>query len=347
MAIRGDFRIGLDIGTNCLKMISYHKATTKKPELARIRFVDLISEEKVRHSADVSDVLILDTLTEWLDDLPYKKASVRLCLSSSESNLFVVTLPQVDMQELDKALFWELGPFLPQSVEYYEYTYQVLSLERNQLTILVGVYKKETLKRILKVFKKVGIRPDIIETDTLAVVDLFLTEFSELEESLGLLQLGANHSNYAILSPDSFPRFLFIPFGGNKLNDRIAKEKSLSFNQAEKLRRPPEQEGKPGSKRGLYRDDDRIVHGALEDLSKTIVRFNTHYQNKTGQRLSKIYLTGGLLNDQIVAETFELSPDFFQVPTEFWDPLGNYFPPELIEPRYSYHFTSALGLALR
>ncbi len=343
MARRRDFRIALDIGGNCIKMVSYHLDSTKTSRLSRLWLTDLIAEETIKRPADASEALFEEAFAGWIKDTPYKKASVRLCLSASESNLFVVTLPHVGIEDLDKALFWELRPLLSQPVENYRYVYQVLSHEKKQITLLVGLYEKNRLERVLRILKKVGMRPDVVETDTLAAVDLFLKELDEIDKPLGFLQLGANHSNYAILSPDDHPHFLFIPFGGNKLTEMIAKDKGISFSKAETVRRAAGKKKTGKKKTG----DIKYIDEMIGDLSRTIVRFNAHYREKTGQKLSKIYMTGGLLNDPIIAKAVSGKRSSFQVPSEFWDPLENYFPQELIEPNYSYHFTSALGLALR
>jgi len=304
-------------------------------------------EERVKRPEDVSEIMLQDKIINWLKEIPYKKASIRICYSASESNLFLVSIPKVSMKELSQTLFWELGPLLPQPVDEYDYKYQILKLEQDQYTILVGVYLKETLKQISKIFKKIGRKPDIVETETLAVTDLFLTEFDKLEGPVGLLQLGANHSNYAILSPDSHPSFLFNPFGGNELSNKISMDNSISFYKAEKLRQKKNQVKKSSSVDKLSKNNSQQILKMLKNFSNTITRFNTHYQQKNESQLEKIYLTGGLLNDPTIAEAIKTTPNLFKVQSEFWDPLLNYFPEEMIEPHHNYHFSSALGLALR
>ena len=331
MASKADLRIGIDIGSNAIKMVSHHPK--KDAGLSRLALLDLIQEAKVHRPNDVDDTHILNGLHQLLNELPYKKASIRVCLSATMNNLFVVTIPHVGEQELKQALFWELGPLLPDPAKNYEFDYQVLSSDpkKKKRTVLIGVFKKDRLERILKVFNGLGKGIDILETDILSALDLFLEEFQKIEETIGFLQLGAAHSNYVVLSPESDPKFLFIPFGGNTLNNTIAGDMEVSFLEAENHRRKKEVD----------------VHSALQNFADTIIRFNIHYFQKTGSTLNKIFVTGGLLNDSFVAHTLQSSPDFFQVPCEFWDPLKTHFPEEKIESQHQYHFASALGLVLR
>jgi Tfp pilus assembly PilM family ATPase len=314
--------------------------------LSRLGLIDLIKEEIVQRPEDITESHIMAGLKELLEGLPYKKASIRVCLSESINNLFIVHIHRVGEQELKQALFWELGPLLPKPVNNYEYDYQVLQIDhkKKKMTVLVGVYNKENLKRILKIFKNLGKSVDILETDTLSALDLFVSLSGNLKSSVALLQLGATHSNYTILTPDSYPNFLFIPFGGNRLNEIIVKNHGISLLSAENLRR------RNGHINGKIEDSISQDHDILDTMQQfisTIVRFNIYHRIRTGKAPSKIYITGGLLADQFISKTFQQSNDLFRVPCEFWDPVNNYFPKEKIQPHYRYHFASALGLALR
>jgi type IV pilus assembly protein PilM len=337
---KSSLRIGIDIGSNSIKLVSY--SPKGKPVLSRLSLIDLIKEEIVQRPEDITESHIMAGIKELLEGLPYKKASIRVCLSESINNLFVVDIHGVGEQELKQALFWELGPLLPKPVNNYEYDYQILQNDhkKKKITVLVGVYNKENLKRILKIFKNLGKSVDILETDTLSALDLFVSLSGNLKYSVALLQVGATHSNYTILTPDSHPNFLFIPFGGNRLNEIIAKNRGISFLSAEIFRRRNET-----TDDSISQDPD--ILDALQQFISTIVRFNIYHRIRTGKTPRKIYITGGLLADRFIYKAFRQSSDLFQAPCEFWDPVENYFPKEKIQPHHQYHFASALGLALR
>ena len=347
MASKAEFRIGLDIGCNTIKMVSYH---TKKDEgLSRLAMIDMIQEGNVNGPSDVNESHILNSIHKLLSDLPYKKASIRVCLSATMNNLFVITLPQVGEQELKQALFWELGPLLPDSVKNYEFDYKLLhnDQKKKQMTVLIGVFEKDRLDRIFKLFNGLGKGVEILDSDILSAMDLFLAENRELEESVGFLQLGAAHSSYVILSPESDPRFLFLPFGGNLLNHTLSKNMEISFSEAENHRRQIEIETSSLSgETPLFYNNDHIQK-TFNTFTSTIIRFNIHHLHKTGQSLQKIYVTGGLLNDSFITQLLSQSTDLFQVPCEFWDPVGSHFPEDAMKPEYRYHLASALGLVLR
>lgn len=347
MTSKAKYRIGIDIGSNAIKLVSYH--LKKKSELSRLALIDLVKEERVQHPDEVDETHLMSVVHELLQELPYKKASIRICLTATMNNVFIIPMPQIAEHELKQALFWELGPLLPEPVKNYEYDYRIFRQDnkKKRIVVLVGVYLRERLERILKVFSGLGKDVDILETDALSALDLYLTTAGEIEESIGFLQLGAAHSQYTILIPGHNPGFLFIPFGGNTLNELIAKQKGISFLTAESLRRNEDGEVsvKSSQKSAIYKNPG--FRDTLQRFANTIIRFNIHHQKKTGQTVNKIVVTGGLLNDHFIARTLQQDSNFFQVPCEFWDPVRNFFPKELFEPHQAYHFASALSLALR
>lgn len=313
-------------------MISYHPK--KHHELSQLALVDLLRDGKVQNPDDITDSHVFKAISEWLKTLPYKKASIRVSLSAKMNNLFTVTIPEVSEKELKTALFWELGPLLPDPVKSYEYDYQILRRDhkKKKMTLLVGVFKKDRLDRMFKLFNRLGKTVDVLETDALSALDLFLKEREDLGECTGLLLLGASHSHYTLVAPDSDPAFLFIPFGGNTVNTALAKHEDISLLEAEEFRRN-------GKK-------DAVPEG-VETLTNAVARFNVHVQHKTGQSVKKIYVTGGLVNDSAIASTLNGSSGALEVPTELWDPLGSHFPEDRIKPEFTYRFAPALGLVMR
>lgn len=347
MAKKIEYRIAFDIGNHSIKMVSYHQKGSDG--LSQLALINLVDKERAQRPQDVNDLHIGEGIRHLINQLPYKKASLRVCLSATMNNLFVVTIPEVAEQELKQALFWELGPLLPDPVKNYEYDYQLLNHnhKRKKMTVLIGVVEKGRLERIFKLFGRLGKGVDILETDTLSALDLFLTQYPDSEETVGFLQLGATHCNYAILSPEQDARFLFLPFGGNKLSDVLVKAKEIPFLSAEELRRGkqpdlPLDEGEESLPLNSPEIDD-----ALKKFATTIVQFNIHHHHRTDTEVSKIFVTGGLLNDRFVEEALNREDSLLNVPCEFWDPVPDYFPAKSVDSKNRYHFASALGLALR
>jgi len=339
-------RVGIDIGSNSIKLVSYN--LKKNSDLSRLAKVNLVSEDRVQHPDEVDETHLANALTELLQDVPNNKSSIRVCLTAARNNVFIIQLPKVSENEIKQALFWELGPLLPNPVKEYEYDYKVLKHKnsKDEMYVLVGVYRRDRMDRIMKIIRGLGKDIDILETDTLPAIDLYLTTTGGLVEPIGFLQLGAAHSQYTVLIPGHHPGFLFIPFGGNTLNDLIMKQKEVPFLTAESLRHKGNE--KVSKKRSWQYPVTMksALEDALEGLANKVIRYNVFHQQKTEQIVKKIIVTGGLLNDKFVAQTLLQDSKFFGVPCEFWDPTEDFFPKQLLKQHPPFHFSTALSLAL-
>ena len=125
MAKAEKFRIGIDIGTNAVKMASYHIGK-RKDKFSMLRKFDFLQEDVVQNVADVNETHIMSAVRELISDLPFRKASIRVGLSADYHNVFSMQVPQVAKHELKQTLFWEMTPLLPDAIETYEFDYSIL-----------------------------------------------------------------------------------------------------------------------------------------------------------------------------------------------------------------------------
>jgi len=346
MAPNNKYRIGIDIGNNSIKLVAYD--FKKNSKLSRLAQINLVKEERIQAVDDQNETEMLKAVQEIIHELPYKKSSIRICLSAEMNNVFMVRLPQVGENEIKQTLYWELGPLLPKPVKNYEYDYRIVKQDnkKKEIFVLAGVYDKQRMKRIMKVFSNLGKDVDIFETDTLPAINLYLNKSGGLKEPLGFLQLGAAHSQYTVLIPGHNPGFLFIPFGGNTLNNMIMDQKEVSFFMAESMRHKKDKKDSSKSSWLFNSQKNSVLQDNLERLADSVIRFNLYHHQKTDKMVNKIIVTGGLLNDNYISKTLQKDAHFFHASCEFWDPLKDYFPSESLEQYEPYHFTTALSLAL-
>ena len=269
-------------------------------------------------------------------------------LSAKYQNLFFLQLPQIASHELKQALFWELAPLLPDPVDNYEFDFALLpQSEKKKVNILLAVIKKTRVEWLQKVFKSLSANISVLETSTLPTIELFHKSHPKSSETIGLLQLGGSNSHYTIVDPNSHPEFLYLPFGGNNLNSIIAKTSNVAFIEIEYLRRGVlEMSSNNEPLSALYMSNSNISR-ALKDMSLTLRKLNFRHFYNTGQKVGKLYVTGGLLNDSFIRSFFTLSEDILEIPSEIWDPIHQYYPSIEVTSGNEYQFSTAIGLALR
>jgi len=363
MAKAAKYTIGIDIGTNAVKVASYH-VQRKKTALSVLMKYDFLQQDIVKEIKEVNETHVMAAVKQMLNELPYKRASIRVGITADYHNIFSLQVPQVAQHELKQTLFWELTPLLPEPVDHYEYDYAILpQTTRKKLNILLAVLKKVKMDWLNKLFKSLGTQMDILETTSLPAVDLFMREQGKLTEAVGFLQLGASHSSYILVDPKAYPEFLHIPFGGNLLNNLIADDRDIPFSDAEFLRLgimgkvKAENEDDPESvakaeresqinRSALYMENEEIGK-ALKKMTASVEQVNARHAYQTNTRVEKIYVTGGLLNDEFISKFFRFSDNFFDIPTEMWDPIETHFPHIEAEPMLKFQFGPAIGLAMR
>jgi len=341
--------IGLDIGTSAIKMVAID---TKENKLVAHGKTSLLregkTEKRVKYN-DVYDKYFKKALREVLELVSYQKASIGISLSTDFNNLFVIEIPNVASKELKQTIFWELGALLPDTANKYEFDFQILRKNDNtkKLIVLVGALLKENLNSFLPILKDLVSDMPALDTDTLASLDLFQSQHEESEETIGLLQMGASHCSYVIISPDQDPSFMIIPFGGNRLNEILVRYQGIQYSSAEEYRRDSGLYRHLIEQNQVTRDEEKEVWDAVVKFINTIARYNIGYNTKTGKSIDRIYVTGGLANDRLISNVITDTTFFLNKPVEFWDPLEKFMVGTEIAEDDKYQYATALGMAMR
>ncbi len=347
MAKAKKIRIGVDIGTNSIKLATFYTKRKHKKHSKLIKY-DFLEEDVVTDIREINETHIMNGIKTLLAEVPYRRADLNVGISTQFQNLFFLQLPQIATHELKQALFWELAPLLADPVDQYEFDYALLPPnQKKKVNVLLAVIKKNRIDWLQKVFKSLSTSMHLLETSTMPTVDLFTRSNPKLTEPVGILQLGGSNSHYTILDTQQHPEFLYLPFGGNALNRIIAKEADIPFVEVEYLRRGVLELSTTGQPLiALYMENAKIAE-QLKRLALTLQKLNFRHFYNTGQKVEKLYVTGGLMNDSFIRSFMTLSEDIMEIPAEIWDPIGDYYPDIEINASNAYQFSTAIGLAMR
>lgn len=347
MARGKKIRIGIDIGTNAIKIASYYTKKKARTDSLLLRY-DFFTEDEISDVSDVNETHIVNGLKDLLAEVPYKRATINIGISADYQNMFFLQLPQISQHEIKQALFWELAPLLTKSVDNYEYDFSVLPpTEKKKMNVLLAVVEKSRIEWLQKVFKSMSGSINLLETATLPTVDLYHHLNSKETDTIGILHLGGSNSQYTILDSEQYPEFLYLPFGGNTLNRIIAKTADISVKEVEMLRRGLIK--KPSTEmplHAMYMENVQIQKH-LKNLSLYVRKHNFRHFYHTGQQVQKLYVTGGLVNDSFIHSFFTHAEKIMEIPAEMWDPARELYPDLPIDESNAYQFSTAIGLALR
>ena len=96
--------------------------------------------------------------------------------------------------------------------------------------------QKEYLKKLIVIFRRVGIEIDGIVPNTLVERNLVLDN-SEMNDNIMLLDIGAGNTDIGVFEGPNFIYTNTIPLGGNNITNDIAYVLRISFEEAERLKR--------------------------------------------------------------------------------------------------------------
>ncbi len=339
-------RVGIDIGNNSIKLIALNK---KNNSLFKISISELVGENRAQAPNEINEYIIKEAVNELLANLPSKKAVFNIALSVPYNNLFVIQIPLVNDTEIKQAIYWDLGALLPDPVDQYEFDFQVLNRDRKAklITLIIGAVPKKNIDTVLKSLEKMANKIPVIEIDMLASLDLFLATEYDNTDTIGFLQLGAEQSTYTIISQNQTPAFLSLPFGGNMLDTIISNQLSISFIAANEYRQSGELYRQIYQKSESAASLEKEIPKAIVEFTKSLIQFNARYFHTTGEAVSKIYATGGLLNDRFIVEVLQTDRFFINLPCQFWEPLSAHLENGEFESIDKFTYASALGVALR
>ncbi|MBE0478341.1 type IV pilus assembly protein PilM [Candidatus Aerophobetes bacterium] len=268
----------------------------------------------------------------------------------------VIRVPYMKESELREAIKWEAEEHLPYPMEGISLDYHILKKDllgsqgKEMSVLLVGV-KRETIDEHLQIFQQAGLRPAIIDVNSLALYNIFGNINKGKTEGIALLNIGHSLTHLLVLSED-YP-FLVrdIKFGGDDVARSLMQAFNITYIQAENLK-------KEGSFTGISKQLNReigeeevesIIRTSLSELVKEVVRsFEYFTSNKGGSPVQKVILSGGC---SLIKDIDSLLSQELEVPVEMMDPFVNInYQKTKFEnflPLLSSVFAVPVGLALR
>ncbi|MFH0918178.1 MAG: type IV pilus assembly protein PilM [Candidatus Omnitrophota bacterium] len=338
------FSCGLDIGTQSIKCVKL-KITASTVELVAF---DLQESQ-------------LDPL-EILKKIKHTQAAdlVNISFCGASTVIRYVNFLRMNKLELKGALKFEAQKHIPFSVEEVNLDAEILKddLPENKMLVLIAAIKKELISQRIKILENAGLRPNIIDIDSLALVNAFnfnypktdlpenksqdngLVSSSQSHKSVCLLNIGSTITNVNILDSGLVRLSRDIHCGGVNFTKKLMDVLELDFKAAQELRINPTQDKASKIKSG--------VESVLTNLATEIRTSFDYYESQNSSNVVKIFLSGGAGKTEGLKEMLGTA---LGIPVETWDPFKQIKIPNTINRqelnKFSGQFNVAVGLALR
>jgi type IV pilus assembly protein PilM len=213
------------------------------------------------------------------------------------------------------------------------------------MNVLLVAAKKEVVNDYVHLAQMSGLIPRIMDVDAFALQNTYEVNYDTEDESVALIDIGANKTTLNILKGKTSVLIRDVSFGCGQINQQIISriDKSLSMEDAERLYHSGEEDKIPSKE--LVEIVSTVVTEWCAEIRRALDFF---YQTYPGDHIKRIILSGGGANIQ---KFRDLLADETSSKVELINPFENFqtgsgFDASYLE-RVAPQAAICIGLAMR
>lgn len=307
MGIFGGKIVGLDIGSNAIKMVLLKKSG-KALHLLNYA-IQPVSEEAVEDiDPDMRQSVVSESLKKLFKAAKVSPSKVVTAVSGDAVIVRYIKLPFMTEDELRNVISYEAEQHIPLSIDQVIIDFHILGEieEDNQkkLEVLLVAAKDEFIDEHVALLKAAKLKPAAIDVDSFAMENAYLSANpEEAGETVALINIGAKITTINVIEDGVSHLTRDFSVAGNQFTKEIQREFNLSFAQAEELKQQQGQITIESDEITLTRMPDkddrsaRISEAVTPVLNKMLSEFRRSfdfYENSIKKRpITKVVLSGG------------------------------------------------------
>jgi type IV pilus assembly protein PilM len=258
---------------------------------------------------------VVDTVNRLVSGLNVRNPDFGTSVSGHSVIVKKITLPAMSPEELGESIRWEAEQYVPFDINDVNLDYVVLeSGAGDTMDVLLVAVKKDKIGDYTSVISQAGKNPLLVDVDSFALQNAYEANYPiEAGRVVALINVGASVTNVNILSGPHTVFWRDLSFGGNQYTDAIQKQLSLSFDQAESL--------KKGERAGDHSVGEilPILRSVTDDLAQELQKTFDFFQATTStSKIDHLLLSGG--TSRVVNFDSQLK-DRFGMPVEVMNPF--------------------------
>lgn len=293
MLFRSKSLVGLDIGTNSIKLVEVD-VSKSGVTLTNFQYVPT-----PRGSVNGGEIVNVEALAEAIKVL-FERArpkSKKVCTGIWGAAIITkkITIPKVDPKLLGDQLKWEAEQYIPFDINEISLDYHILknsSVPSDQMAVLLVAAKRDFVIRYAEVVELAGFECSIVDVSGFGLANSFEANYGvEKGATRLLLNFGAGVSNLVAIENGEVSFSRDIPVGGQTYTNEIQKSLAVSFEEAEALKISAGQ-GQPVPQEVT----DALTH--TNEIVSDEIRRSYDFLLATGgeANMRGVYLTGGGMN---------------------------------------------------
>jgi len=332
--------VGLDIGSSSIKLVEL-KPTKKGYRLVNLGMAPL-SPETIVDGAIMNSPAVLDGIKGLLTELKVKTREVITSVSGTSVIIKKINVPMMTEDELNTQIQWEAEQYIPFDINDVNVDFQILGpSDEGQMSVLLVAVKKDMINDYTGVLTESGLNPVVVDIDAFAVGNMYEINYPLAEgEVLGLVNIGSNFININVCRDGVSIFTRDISSGGASYTEEIQRQLSLSFNEAEAVKKGAGVEGENTPKEVFD------IIGVVSDSISTEIQRSMDFFGTTnpGVSVNRLCLCGGASRTHKLLEAVSAR---LGIPTELIDPFKKVeCDPKIFDPKYVANLSSASGVAV-
>lgn len=281
--------VGLDIGSSAIKLVELKDVKGGGYRLVKSG-LETLSPEAIVDGAIMDASLVVDTVNRLATALNVRNQDFGTSLSGHSVIVKKISLPSMSPEELEESIRWEAEQYVPFDINDVNLDHVVLdSGVGDTMDVLLVAVKKDKIGDYTSVIAQSGRNPLLVDVDAFALQNAFEANYPiEPNRVVALVNVGASVTNVNILSGPNTVFWRDISFGGNQFTDAVQKQLSLSFDQAEAL--------KKGERTGDHSVQEilPILRSVTDDLAQELQKtFDFFLATTSTAKIDQLLLSGG------------------------------------------------------
>ncbi len=351
-----DSAVGIDIGSSAIKVVEI-KIKEGKAVLETYGSIALgpYADIDAGGVTNLPVEKVILALREVLKQSDITSTSVALSLPIQSNLIFTIELPaKIEEKEIAVIVPIEARKYIPVpitevSIDYFIIPKKEASFEEmntvdvvkkeEKMDVLVVTTQNDTVAKYRSIVSGCNLRASFFE------IEIFSSIRANFEHELSpvlLVDFGASRTKLSIVEFGMVTSYHTIDRGGADITNSISKSLSISFSEAEKMKKEFGFFGNPAEK-------------SLADIIKVHIDYifsETNnvllgYEKKNNRIISKVIFTGG---GALIKGLSEVAINNFRAEIEIGHPFSKVGAPAFLEKVFlniGPEFAVALGLALR
>lgn len=309
--------VGLDIGSATVKLVEMREKKGGQYHLQRIG-IEPLSPEAIVDGSIMDSSLVVDAIQKLNEQTGVKTPSFATSVSGHSVIIKKIELPVMDPDELAESIQWEAEQHIPFDINDVRLDYMTLGGDepgRETMEVLLVAVKREKVNDYVSVISQSGRTPAIVDVDAFAIQNAYELNYDlDPLKVVALVNMGAGVTNINIVARGQSVFWRDISFGGNQFTEALQREFSLSFDQAEMLKR--------GEAAGSYTLSDarKVLDGVSGEMANEIQKtFDFFAATSSEGPIDELVLSGGCA---LTPNLLDVLRERFGVPTELLNPFA-------------------------